>query len=120
MVITHVTEHGILTTQELAYFTEIYRNVSAQKSALNKETRALKKELKSCTDSNKAISLIQQIAANDLKRAQLDKNAIDEYIANIDAGRLAQVLQCSEKYKNELFKNMRMKRHEMKEKKGNK
>ena len=57
-----------------------------------------------------------QIATNDLKRAQLDKEALDKYIEKIDASRLVQVLQCSEKYKNNLFKEMRIKRQEMKEK----
>ena len=92
-----------------------------QKRELNKANRAIKKQLETCTDSQKMIELIQEIANNDLKRAQLDKQALDEYIQKIDASRLVQVLQCSEKYKNELFKNMRIKRHEkLKEKSENK
>lgn len=121
MVITHITEHGILNEQELADFTEIYRHVNDQKRELNKANRAIKKQLETCADSQKMIELIQEIANNDLKRAQLDKQALDEYIQKIDASRLVQVLQCSEKYKNELFKNMRIKRHEkLKEKSENK
>lgn len=112
MVITHISEHGILTEQEFADFTAIYRDLSQQKRVLNKENRAIKKQLEDCTDSKLMIEMIQKVANNDLKRAQLDKAALDQYIEKIDAGRLVQVLQCSEKYKNELFKNMRMKRHE--------
>ena len=112
MVITHITEHGILTEQELADFTAIYRNLNQQKRALNQENRAIKKQLDTCTDSAQMIELIKTVANNDLKRAQLDKEALDAYIEKIDAARLVQVLQCSEKYKNELFKNMRIKRHE--------
>lgn len=112
MVITHITEHGILTEQELADFTAIYRNLNQQKRALNQENRAIKKQLDTCTDSAQMIELIKTVANNDLKRAQLDKEALDAYIETIDAARLVQVLQCSEKYKNELFKNMRIKRHE--------
>lgn len=112
MVITHITEHGILTKQELADFTAIYRNLNQQKRALNQENRAIKKQLDTCTDSAQMIELIKTVANNDLKRAQLDKEALDAYIEKIDAARLVQVLQCSEKYKNELFKNMRIKRHE--------
>jgi hypothetical protein len=112
MVIAHITEHGILTKQELADFTAIYCQLNESKRALNKENRAIKKQLETCTDSNKMVELMQKIANNDLKRAQLDKEALDAYIEKIDASRLVQVLQCSEKYKNELFKNMRLKRAE--------
>jgi hypothetical protein len=119
MVITHITEHNILTKQELADFTEIYCKLSQDKRKLNQENRAIKKQLESCTDSNKMIELMQKIASNDLKRAQLDKEALDKYIGKIDASRLVQVLQCSEKYKNNLFKEMRIKRQEMKEKTNN-
>lgn len=117
LVIAHVTEHGILTEQELADFTAIFRQLSQDKRKLNKENRAIKKQLESCTDSKQMVDLMQQIATNDLKRAQLDKEALDKYIEKIDASRLVQVLQCSEKYKNNLFKEMRIKRQEMKEKK---
>ena len=117
LVIAHVTEHGILTEQELADFTAIFRQLSQDKRKLNKENRAIKKQLESCTDSKQMVDLMQQIATNDLKRAQLDKEALDAYIEKIDASRLVQVLQCSEKYKNNLFKEMRIKRQEMKEKK---
>lgn len=116
LVIAHVTEHGILTEQELADFTAIFRQLSQDKRKLNKENRAIKKQLESCTDSKQMVDLMQQIATNDLKRAQLDKEALDKYIEKIDASRLVQVLQCSEKYKNNLFKEMRIKRQEMKEK----
>lgn len=119
LVIAHVTEHGILTEQELADFTAIFRQLSQDKRKLNKENRAIKKQLESCTDSQQMVDLMQQIATNDLKRAQLDKEALDKYIEKIDASRLVQVLQCSEKYKNNLFKEMRIKRQEMKEKTNN-
>ncbi len=119
MVIAHITEHGILTQQELADFTAIYCKLNDNKRALNKENRAIKKQLETCTDSNKMIELMQKIASNDLKRAQLDKEALDAYIQKIDASRLVQVLTCSEKYKNELFKNMRLK-HQEKGQKTNK
>lgn len=112
MVITHISEHGILTEQELADFTAIYKNLNQQKRALNKENRAIKKQLENCTDSKLMLELIQKVANNDLKRAELDKSALDEYIKKIDTGRLVQVLQCSEKYKNDLFKHMRLKRSE--------
>lgn len=111
MVITHIADHGILTEQELVDFTAIYRSTSEQKSALNKENRAIKKELSNCKDNAKMIELIKKVADNDLKRAQLDSDALNAYIEKINPERLAQVLQCSENYKNELFKNMRMKRH---------
>lgn len=110
MVITHIAEHGILTEQEFADFTAIYKELSEQKRALNKENRAIKKQLETCTDSKLMVEMMQKIANNDLKRAELDKNALDKYIEKVDAGRLVQVLQCSEKYKNEIFKNMRLKR----------
>lgn len=119
LVIAHITEHGILTEQELADFTAIFRQLSHDKRKLNKENRAIKKQLESCTDSKQMVDLMQQIATNDLKRAQLDKEALDAYIEKIDASRLVQVLQCSEKYKNNLFKEMRIKRQEMKEKTNN-
>jgi ketol-acid reductoisomerase len=115
IVLTHISEHGILTEQELADFTAIYRNLNQQKRTINKETRAIKKQLETCTDSKEMVTLMQQVANNDLKRAQLDKEALYLYIEKIDASRLAQVLQCSEKYKNEIFKNMRLKRQEMKQ-----
>lgn len=111
MVISHIAEHGILTEQELADFTAVYRSTSQQKSVLNKENRAIKKELSNCKDNAKMIELIKKVADNDLKRAQLDCDALNAYIEKINPERLVQVLQCSENYKNELFKNMRMKRH---------
>lgn len=117
MVIAHISEHGILTQQELADFTAIYCELGASKRKLNQENRQLKKQLKECTDSQQIMALMQQIANNDLTRAQLDKEALDAYMQKIDAARLVQVLQCSENYKNEIFKNMRIKRQEMQENK---
>ncbi len=118
LVITHISEHGILTQQELSDFTEIYCTLNASKRKLNQENRQLKKQLKDCTDSQQIMALMQQIADNDLKRAQLDKEALEAYMQKIDATRLVQVLQCSENYKNEIFKNMRIKRQEKQENKG--
>lgn len=98
----------ILSNTEFDKFAVVYKEFSKEKQAIRNENRLLKKEAKTSEISEEnATKILNALADNKIRIAQINKEYQDKILKIIPATKYLKIQQARDEYKREMWKKIK-------------